>query len=182
MRIEHLRAEHDVSIRWRAFPLHPETPDQGISLEQLFGTGSAEITAMVARLKQVAAELDLPFGDRHMTFNSRLAQELGKWAESLGRGEAFHWTTFKTYFAEGRNLARQEVLLDLARTVGLDPEKAREVITERRFRPHVDHDWEMSRETGITAVPTFLYGKNRLVGAQPYEALVPLVTTPSRIL
>lgn len=181
MRIEHLQAEHDVPIRWRAFPLHPETPDQGISLEQLFGTGSAEITAMMARLKQVSAKLNLPFGDRHMTFNSRLAQELGKWAESLGRGEAFHWATFKAYFAEGCNLARKEVLLDLARTVGLDPEKAREAITERRFRQYVDQDWEISREMGITAVPTFLYGKNRLVGAQPYEALVQLVTTPSQV-
>lgn len=182
MRIDHLRDEHDIPIRWRAFPLHPQTPDQGVSLEQLFGTGSDQITAMVARLKQVAAELDLPFADRHMTFNSRLAQEIGKWAESLGRGEEYHWAAFKAYFAEGRNLAQQQVLLDLVRTVGLNPEKAREVIEKRSFRQPVDQDWEASKKMGITAVPTFLYGKNRLVGAQPYEALLQLVSTPSQIL
>ena len=62
---------------------------------------------MLARLRQVARELDLPFGERKMTFNSRLAQELGKWAEDQGRGDAFHHAVFLAYFQRGENIARQ---------------------------------------------------------------------------
>jgi len=39
-----------------------------------------DIPAAMARIKKIAAELDLPWGERKRTFNSRLAQELGKWA------------------------------------------------------------------------------------------------------
>lgn len=176
MSIERLQMEHGIPIRWRVFPLHPETPREGISLERLFGADSEQVAAMVARLRQVAAKLGLPFGDRSMTFNSRLAQELGKWAASRGREEAFNRAAFKTYFAQGRNLARREVLLDVARSAGLDADAADRVLTKRSFRQTVDRDWELSKKMGVTVIPTFVYGKNRITGAQPYAALVRLIT------
>jgi hypothetical protein len=42
------------------------------------------------RLKAVAADLGLPWGVRTRTYNNRRAQELGKWADSLEKGDAFH--------------------------------------------------------------------------------------------
>ena len=106
-----------------------------------------------------------------MTYNSRFAQELGKWAETCGRGELFHRAAFAAYFVEGKNIALPEVLTTIAKTAGLPEAEARRVIEERRFAAEVDRDWERSRRLGITAVPTFMIGKERLVGAQPYEAL-----------
>jgi len=180
--IERLQAEHGVAVRWRGFPLHPEISEEGIRLERLFDADSDQVAAMVARLKQVAAELDLPFGDRTMSFNSRLAQELAKWAESRGHGEAFHRAAFRAYFAQGRNLADRRVLCDMAREAGLDPDEAGAVIRERRFRRDVDRDWKLAAEMGVTVIPTFIYGKNRITGAQAYEAMVELVTDGSRLL
>ena len=90
MRIDRLKRDFRIRLLWRAFPLHPETPPEGRTLEALFAGRSVDIPAMLARLRQVATELNLPWGERTMTFNSRLAQELGKWAEDRGRGEAFH--------------------------------------------------------------------------------------------
>jgi predicted DsbA family dithiol-disulfide isomerase len=129
---------------------------------------------MLARLKQVAGELDLPFGERRMTFNSRLAQELGKWAEDQGRGDAFHHGVFLAYFRDGDNIARHEVLLKVCSDAGLEPAQARDVLDRRTYRQAVDRDWERSHRLGITAVPTFVGGGQRLVGAQPYQALVKL--------
>ena len=37
---------------------------------------------------------------------------------------------------------------------------------------------ELARRLGVTAVPTFIVGDQRLVGAQPYEALEWLVRQP----
>ncbi len=75
------------------------------------------IDQVMAGLKQKATELGLPFGDRKRTYNSRLAQELGLWAESKDRGDAFHMAAFKAYFVDGKNLAQKEVLVDLALAV-----------------------------------------------------------------
>ncbi len=130
---------------------------------------------MLARLRHVADELGLPFGDRKMTFNSRLAQELGKWAEDQGRGEAFHQAAFLAYFQHGENIARHAVLLKICAAAGLDPAAARTVLDRRAYREAVDRDWQRSRQLGITAVPTFVIDNQRLVGAQPTSALEALL-------
>jgi predicted DsbA family dithiol-disulfide isomerase len=122
-------------------------------------------------LKKAADEAGLPLGDRTKTFNSRLAQELGKWAESNDKGDPFHHAVFKAFFADGINIAKIPALVDIAASVGLPREESEAVIVQRTFKADVDEDWALSQKNGITAVPTFVMNKDRLVGAQPYEML-----------
>ena len=126
---------------------------------------------MKDRLKHAAEEAGLPFGDRMKTFNSRLAQELGKWAESNDKGDSFHHAVFKAYFAEGINIAKISSLVNIAASVGLPREESEAVLVKRIFKTDVDEDWSLSQKNGITAVPTFVINNDRLVGAQPYEML-----------
>ena len=70
---------------------------------------------------------------------------MGKWAEDCGNGDAFHKAAFKAYFADGLNLAHLPVLMDLAQSVGLDPNEARTVLEHQRYRDAVDQDWQRSR-------------------------------------
>lgn len=164
-------------MKWRAFPLHPDTPEQGLGLDELFKKKGipVDVDKMMAQLKTTAAKLGLELGDRKKTYNSRLAQELGLWAETRGKGHAFHLAAFRAYFVAGKNIADKNVLVDLAKSVGLPEDKAREVIESRTFSDAVDRDWELSRKKGVNAVPTFFMGLDRLVGAQPYEVLEKMV-------
>ena len=130
---------------------------------------------MMRHLKNTAAALGLPFGDRDKTYNSRLAQELGLWAESKNKGDVFHTAAFKVYFADVKNIAKIPVLVDLAASVGLPDEEAAAVLATRAFKAAVDADWNLSRQKAITAVPTFVMNQDTLVGAQPYEMLVQLL-------
>jgi predicted DsbA family dithiol-disulfide isomerase len=136
-----------------------------------------DIPGMLARLKRVARELDLPFGDRQMTYNSRLAQELGKWAEDQGRGDAFHLAVFLAYFQRGENIALPENLLRICEGAGLDPTAARKVLDHRTYREAVDRDWQRCHDAGISAVPTFMVDGRRLVGARSYKALASMLTS-----
>ena len=151
--------------------MHPETPPEGLTLEALFAGTGMDVPAMMTRLKQVAQEVGLPFGDRPKTYNSRLAQELGKWAEASGQGDAFHTAVFRAYFADGRNIGRPQTLLDIVHRLRLDVEAARQAIASRSFRTAVDEDWQRARQHGIRAVPTFVMGIEMLTGAQPYAEL-----------
>jgi predicted DsbA family dithiol-disulfide isomerase len=171
VRIERLRKNYDVEVRWTAFPLHPETPEDGQDIEELFRGRSVDLNEVRAYLKRVADELGLPLSDRKKTYNSRLAQELAKWAESKGKGDAFHEAVFRAFFAEGKNIGDADELAAIAKSVGLAEEEARSVLKSRVFREAVDADWSRSRELGITAVPTFVVGRQAIVGAQPYEVL-----------
>lgn len=172
MGIDRIQKQFSVAIRWIAFPLHPETPDEGQPLEALFAGRPVHVPDMLDRLREVAAELRLPFGDRRHTFNSRLAQELGKWAEDQGWGDAFHPAAFRAYFADGRNLARHDVLCAVAESAGLAPDAAAGVLTRRMYQKAVDDDWERSARGGITAVPTFRFGRERITGFRPPDDLV----------
>ena len=162
-------------MEWKAFPLHPNTPPEGLTLEELFNASSEKIQTLVAGLKQTANSLGLPFGDRTKTYNSRLAQELGLWAEDKDRGEQFHQAAFESYFVNGENLADLKVLLGLANHVDLPEDEAESVLETRSYAAKVDDHWKEAYELGINAVPTFLMGFNRVVGAQSYEALSDLV-------
>jgi predicted DsbA family dithiol-disulfide isomerase len=176
VRIERLRAEHGVKIEWVHFPLHPDTPaDGGRSLADLFAGRNVDRTAMHAQMKARMDAEGLPYGERTMTYNSRLAQELGKWADTQPGGETLHDALFRAYFVEARDISRPEVLLEIVERVGLPVDGAREVLAGRTFKAAIDADWELSRRYGVTGVPTFVAGRLGVVGAQPYEALEQLV-------
>jgi predicted DsbA family dithiol-disulfide isomerase len=166
-----LEKEYDIMVAWVAFPLHPEIPQEGLSLQDLFRGRHMNIEQMMAHLKGIAEEEGLPFGERTMTYNSRLAQELGKWAETRGKGRDFHSAVFRAYFAHGKNIGEKSTLLDVAVSTGLAGDEAEEVLTHRMHKNDVDQDWSRSRAMGITAVPTFVLRDQKIVGAQPYDVL-----------
>ncbi len=165
-----------MKVKWVHFPLHPDTPQEGKSLEALFAGRGFNIAQKQAEMRARMEAEGLPYGNRSHTYNSRLAQELGAWADTQPGGEAIHDAIFRAYFVDGLNIGDAEVLLRLARSVGLPEDKAGEVIQKRTFQEAVDADWEKSRNYGVTGVPTFVAGGYRVVGAQPYEALEQLAS------
>jgi predicted DsbA family dithiol-disulfide isomerase len=128
-------------------------------------------------MKGLMDEEGLPYGRRTHTYNSRLAQEVGKWADIQDGGEAIHDALYRAYFVDALNIGDPAVLVDVAVSVGLDGDAVREVVETRSFQAAVDADWEKSRRYGVTGVPTFVAGGYGVVGAQPYEHLAQLVET-----
>jgi predicted DsbA family dithiol-disulfide isomerase len=131
--------------------------------------------ASQARMRQLMAQEGLPYGQRLKTYNSRLAQELGKWADTQPDGESIHDALFQAYFVDGKNIGHLDTLVEIASSVGLSGVEARQVLETRRYRDAVDTDWQRARELGITGVPTFVANGRGVVGAQPYEVLERLV-------
>lgn len=169
--------QHGLKLRWVHFPLHPETPPEGKTLEALFAGRDFDLAAAKARMRQLMAAESLPYGERTHTYNSRLAQELAFWADEQEGGAAVHDALFKRYFVDGANLAEPNVLLDLVDRLGLPRAEAQEVLDQRSYAAKVDQDWALSRQLGITGVPTFVFQQRAAVGAQPYEVLEQLVTS-----
>ena len=175
MRIEKLKQTFKIDATLIHFPLHPETPMEGRSMAELYAGRNVDPEAMYARMKGLMDIEGLPYGRRTHTYNSRLAQELGKWADTQPGGEALHDALYKGYFVDARNIGDPEILVELAASVGLSPEEARVVLAERRFKDAVDADWAKSHQYGVTGVPTFVADRYGVVGAQPYEVLEQLL-------
>lgn len=141
-----------------------------MTLEDLFRGRGIDLEASKRRMKALMQAEGLPYGDRQRTFNSRLAQELGKYGDQRGV-PPIHDALYRAYFVHGQNLAEPEVLVKAAAEVGIPPEETSDVLARRTMRAAVDEDWARSRTLGITGVPTFIVDGQRLVGAQPYEVL-----------
>jgi predicted DsbA family dithiol-disulfide isomerase len=118
----------------------------------------------------------LPFNaERKMSYNSRRAQELSKWAESKGKGDEIHDALFRAYFVDVRNIGKTDVLAQIAEENGLPADEATDVLLSRKFKDAVDDDWRRCAAYGVNAVPTFLAARYLMVGAQPYEELERLI-------
>ncbi|MCP4021732.1 MAG: thioredoxin domain-containing protein [Desulfobacteraceae bacterium] len=169
--IENLEKEFDINIVWRAFPLHPDLPKTGLPIAEVFGGNLEMMKEKTDLLAQKAAQLGLPLKKRSVISDSRLSQELGKWAETQNKSHEYHTAMYQAYFAEGLKINEIPVLLDVAQRAGLSRQEAESILESREFQPAVDADWELSETLEIMAAPTYLINGNRLVGAQSYEKL-----------
>ena len=171
-RVKKIKNNFDINIKLVHFPLHPETPQEGRTLLELFQSNPDDIKEKNIRMKGLMDQEELPYIDRTHTYNSRLAQEIGAWAEIIQKNTSIHDNFFEAYFVKGLNIGLEEVILDVVSNSGLDINEARSVIKDRTFKKNIDEDWKKSSEYGVTGVPTFVYSGQSLVGAQPYENLV----------
>lgn len=176
MRTSKLTQKYDIVVKLIHFPLHPDTPAEGRALQDLFRSGPEDIAAKYARMKTLMEAEGLPYAERSHTYNSRLAQEVGSWADTVDDSGAIHNALYRAYFVDRRNIGDKDVLLGIAETVGLKRDDVRKVLAERTFKAAVDADWAKSRACGVTGVPTFVAGRARIVGAQPYESIERMLT------
>lgn len=158
----------------RQFPLHPDIPERGMPITQLFGENNSRIEGMRARLRELMAAEGLTYVDRELISNSRRAQELAKWAEARGRSE-IHDALFTAYFARGQDIGDLDVLAAVAESVGESASEARRVLESGELGAAVDEDWRFARRLGVTGVPTYVCDGRGIVGAQPYALLERLV-------
>jgi predicted DsbA family dithiol-disulfide isomerase len=179
-------------VSWSFFPLHPETPENGLALTDLFKGRESQLEGFQRQLSEVAAREGLPYGNRVMTYNSRLAQELGSWADSVPipadgslptpadgstpkPADRLHDLIYRAYFVDNQNISDTDVLIDLAGKAGLDVVQARRVLIERTESEKIDRDWMRARNMGISGVPTFASSDLVVVGCQTYDILMRFV-------
>ena len=156
-RMKTLKQNFDITVQLIHFPLHPYTPDEGRTLQDMFGCGPEEIEAKNTRMKGLMQDEGLAYNDRSHTYNSRLAQEIGTWADTQDGGDAIHDKFYQAYFVDGRNVGDIDVIIYIVKSAGLDENEARAVLDERRFKDAVDADWAKSHSYGVTGVPTFVF-------------------------
>ena len=157
-----------MSIKHTYYPLHPEIPPEGLVFADFFNRMGMDGEKIKNRLKMQLQAEGLPGGGVNMLCNTRLAQELAKWAEAEHPACDLPKRLFTAYFGDGANISDVDTLVSIAEEVGLPGDTAREVLENRSYRSQVEADWQRAREVGVTAVPTYLMGGQRIVGFQPY--------------
>jgi predicted DsbA family dithiol-disulfide isomerase len=134
-------------------------------LLQRYGSG------MVERLAAMFDEAGLPHSDTlEKVPNSRQALMLSELARDRGVFEPLHRRLFDAYWAQGRDIGDQSVLVEEGVAVGLSGAEVIDALADAGYLRRVIEHTEAALEVGAGGVPAWLIDERLLVpGAQPHE-------------
>jgi len=137
----------------------------------------AKILAGRPRLAEIAQRdfgVDINFG----TFSGTSTPALvgGKYAESQGKGEAYHKAIMSAYWLETKNIHDAAVLAEIAEEIGLDREAFLNSLDSEPWTAEVKEDIDQAFQYGIQGVPGMVFAdKYYISGAQTHDVLVDIV-------
>jgi predicted DsbA family dithiol-disulfide isomerase len=107
--------------------------------------------------------------------NTRKALALAEWARGQGRLHEVRTGLMDAYWREGLDLEDEAVLARVAVAAGLDAPAALRGSREPEILGRVAAMGREAASAGVTGIPTFDIGEERVVGAQPYPVLAEAV-------
>jgi predicted DsbA family dithiol-disulfide isomerase len=166
--MDRLRREFDVEVEWRGLEIHPETPPEGETLEEM-GLNHHYIEMVIDNVNRLAAEIDLILKPPKKISNSKMALWLCEFAKENGRFNEYHSEIFRAYWEDGEDIGDIDILLDIIDKIGLNYIKAKDFIKRKGGSEKIDEFLLEAKAWGINSVPTFIIGNIKIEGAQPYE-------------
>jgi len=177
--IEQLGPEYEFTIKWHAFELNPSHSGQGVpilpALAKKYGRSEDEMRENQNHMMAIAKELGLNFDklQERLTANTFDAHRLLKWADKFGQQTAMKQAFFDAYFGQGLDVSDHRVLLDCVNALGLDVEKAQDILDTEQFSVTVRDEEVQYQRAGVTSVPAFIVNSKYLIsGAQEPQTLV----------
>ena len=167
-----------MEVDWRGFELHPETPRGGMPLAELFGA------SRVAGMRRYMEGFARGFGLEGMRQpdrlpNTRWALALCELARDRGKLDDFRRLAMEAHWRRGLNLEDGLDLALLASEAGLPTGAADESMADPQYLARIDATRAESHRMGVTGIPTFFIGGERVVGCVPYEDLASAVRRAS---
>ncbi|UFU00626.1 DsbA family oxidoreductase [Radiobacillus kanasensis] len=175
--LEQFPHKDQVEVEFKSFQLDPNTPaytEKHIyeALAAKYGSTIEQMEEMNKGLIQQAAEVGLTYNyDDMKPTNTFDAHRLTKFAKTVGKEAELTEKLLHAYFTESKNVGDIDTLADIAATVGIEKEKALEVLNDKSaYSQDVKADESMARQIGVTGVPFFVINnKYAISGAQPLE-------------
>jgi predicted DsbA family dithiol-disulfide isomerase len=174
--LQRLDSEVEADLHFQPFELNPKMgPDGQDIVEHItekYGSGPTDIERNRQAIQARGAELGFTFDmqKRGRIYNTFDAHRLLHWAEGEGKQKALKEALFSAYFTQGRNPSDHDVLVDVAKSVGLDPARAAQILASDEYAPEVRAREQFYAERGIRAVPSVIINDRHLIqGGQPPE-------------
>ncbi len=168
---------HQLNIDYVYYPLHPETPVEGMTLRELFSGKNFDVEKAQQAIRLKAERMGLNWSARDHTYNSRNAQLLAKSLVGSEYHDSFRNQIFDAYFGEGLNISDPGLLSEIFLSLDIPGRNVHELLVDPDLNATLDADWDHCRSVGITGVPTLFYKDRYSVGAQNSDNLSRLFDT-----
>ena len=102
--------------------------------------------------------------------NSRRALMVAELARERGEFGALHPRLFDAYWARGRDIGDERVLVEEGAAVGLEQGDVLDALRDGRYKERIEQFTEAALQLGAGGVPAWLVDERLLVpGAQPHD-------------
>lgn len=178
--IRQLGDEILLEVYCQPFELNPQLPTEGVKLkdylQQKYGMGDAQIRSVHDTIATRGRELSFTFAEREFLWNSFNSHRLLYWAEQE-YSAATQWelkrALMQAYQGEGRDINQPDVVLAIVDHVGLNKNRALEILAGEEFVQAVRNLQQEWINAGISAVPSVVINRQHLLqGAQTVETYV----------
>ena len=172
--LERIGPDVDVELSFQPFELNPTMGPEGADtvqyLSSKYGITPEQIKTNQATIRERGASVGFAFGERGRVWNTFDAHRLLCWAEEAGHQRELKHALLTAYHGQGRNPSDPEVLLDLVAGVGLDVERARQILAGDDYADAVREREQFWQRAGINSVPAVIINRQHLIsGGQPPE-------------
>ena len=166
----------EVDLHFQPFELNPTLPAQGREtvayLVEKYGSTPERVAQNREAIRQRGAEVGFKFGDRPWVWNTFNAHRMLHWAGLEGKQRELKHALLTAYHTNAENPGATDVLLRLASEVGLDVERARQILESDEFSEEVRALEQRYQQLGINAVPSMIINDRVLIqGGQPPDAI-----------
>ncbi|MCB0490782.1 MAG: DsbA family oxidoreductase [Cyclobacteriaceae bacterium] len=176
--IEELKGEFEFDISYLPFELHPNMPKEGRNqkeyLTEKFG-GEERYHQLTANVTSVAAEegLHFDYSQQQNSPNTRDAHRLIWLAKQEGVQPEVKEALLNAYFEKGVDLTKDDNLIDVAESAGLDRNKAMALLSSDEGLVEVEYLEQLNTQRGVSGVPFYIVNdKYGISGAQPSSSFV----------
>jgi predicted DsbA family dithiol-disulfide isomerase len=176
--LKNLAPEISADLRFQPFELNPDMPPEGQDayehLNQKYGTTREQQAQSRAAIQERGAAVGFEFGPegRSRIYNTLDAHRLLHWAalEDPAKQVALKKALLRACHTDDENPSDHEVLMRLVTAVGLDPQRAREILQSTEFAAETRARERHYGMAGIHSVPAVIIDNKHLIsGGQPVE-------------
>ncbi len=171
-----------ITLEMQPYELNPDMAKDGVDageyLMKKYGMSAEQLQTNRANIRARGAEVGFTFGERSRVWNTFDAHRLLHWAglQTPNLQRNLKHALLTAYHTESRNPGATDVLLDVAKKVGLDVEAAGRALASGEFTDEVRSAEAHWQQNGINAVPSVIINNRHLIqGGQPpdvFEAAI----------
>lgn len=173
--LERAKLTEDVKIEYKSFRLELGETNGVESFYQVLMNKNEmtpeDVEKMTANIIERAKRIGLTIRfDNIKYINTWNAHRLTKYAESFGKDKEIVNLIFEKYFNDNDNIGSNEVLINIAKEIGLNEEEVDALLCLNQYGKSVKLDEETAKEIGIEGVPFFIFNEQyAITGAQSVE-------------
>ena len=166
--VQKLKEKIDLADDWVGWEIHPDLRKDGRMIQDV--VPGIVLGERVEKLNSLGEPAGLVPGNKLLVPNTRLALQGLEFARDNGKVQEWVAEVYKTSYVLDKNIGDIEVLIGIARQIGLDTAAFEQAVASERYLPILLKTDQECMDKQLEWVPTIFSGSEKVLeGALTYE-------------